>query len=81
MSGVEGWIYMKSSNTSDGRIRLDVNFSRRRPGHGNVTQNRVSSARRGCRRRWSSRVSLSKTGPSILMLISVNSRELRGTGS
>jgi hypothetical protein len=26
-------------------------------------------------------VSLSKTGPSILMLISVNSRELRGTGS
>jgi hypothetical protein len=46
VNGVEGMIYMKSSNTSDGRMQLDVNFQ---VGHqqdmANVlTQNRVSSA-------------------------------------
>ena len=35
VNGVEGMIYMKSSNTSDGRMQLDVNFQvGTEPGHG-----------------------------------------------
>ena len=35
VNGVEGMIYMKSSNTSDGRMQLDVNFKVGiEPGHG-----------------------------------------------
>ena len=46
VNGVEGMIYMKSSNTSDGRMLLDVNFQvGTNQDMANVlTQNRVSSA-------------------------------------
>ena len=46
VNGVEGMIYMKSSNTSDGRMQLDVNFQvGTNQDMANVlTQNRVSSA-------------------------------------
>ena len=44
VNGVEGMIYMKSSNTSDGRMQLDVNFQvGTNQDMANVlTQNRVS---------------------------------------
>jgi multidrug efflux pump subunit AcrB len=47
VNGVEGIIYMMSSNTSDGRMQLDVNFQvGTNQDIANVlTQNRVSSAR------------------------------------
>jgi HAE1 family hydrophobic/amphiphilic exporter-1 len=53
VNGVENMIYMKSSNTSDGRMQLDVNFSVGvNQDMANVlTQNRVSSRRRASRRR------------------------------
>ena len=46
VNGVENMIYMKSSNTSDGRMQLDVNFTVGvDQDKANVlTQNRVSSA-------------------------------------
>src|SRR5258708_15234739 len=46
VNGVEGMIYMKSSNTSDGRMQLDVNFAvGTNQDMANVlTQNRVSTA-------------------------------------
>src|SRR5215510_10074866 len=46
VNGVDNMIYMKSSNTSDGRMQLDVNFSvGTNPDTANVlTQNRVSIA-------------------------------------
>jgi HAE1 family hydrophobic/amphiphilic exporter-1 len=47
VNGVEGMIYMMSSNTSDGRMQLDVDFQvGTNQDIANVlTQNRVSSAR------------------------------------
>src|SRR5437762_12436920 len=46
VNGVEGMLYMQSSNTSDGRMLLDVNFAvGTDQDKANVlTQNRVSSA-------------------------------------
>src|SRR4029450_10221993 len=46
VNGVDNMIYMKSSNTSDGRMQLDVNFTVGvNQDNANVlTQNRVSSA-------------------------------------
>ena len=59
VNGVEGMIYMKSSNTSDGRMQLDVNFQvGTNQDMANVlTQNRVSSAQARLPRRSSSRAS------------------------
>jgi HAE1 family hydrophobic/amphiphilic exporter-1 len=63
VNGVEGMIYMKSSNTSDGRMQLDVNFQvGTNQDMANVlTQNRVSSAQAACPRRSSSRASPSRS--------------------
>jgi multidrug efflux pump subunit AcrB len=69
-------IYMKSSNTSDGRMQLDVNFEVGcRPGHANVlTQNRVSIAQARLPRRSSQQgVTVKKQSPSILMILSLYS--------
>ena len=76
VNGVEGMIYMKSSNTSDGRMQLDVNF-----GVGvdqdmaNVlSQNRVSSAQARLPQEVIQQgVTVKKQSPSILMLISLYS--------
>ena len=76
INGVESMIYMQSSNTSDGRMLLDVNF-----GVGvdqdkaNVlTQNRVSAAEaRLPAEAVAQGVTVKKQSPSILMLISVYS--------
>src|SRR6187399_1768364 len=76
VNGVENMIYMKSSNTSDGRMQLDVNF-----GVGvdqdmaNVlTQNRVSAAQARLPADVVAQgVTVKKMSPSILMLISLYS--------
>ncbi len=76
VNGVEGMIYMKSSNTSDGRMQLDVNF-----GVGTdqdmanvLTQNRVSSAQARLPQEVVQQgVTVKKQSPSILMLISLYS--------
>jgi hydrophobic/amphiphilic exporter-1 (mainly G- bacteria), HAE1 family len=76
VNGVEGMIYMKSSNTSDGRMQLDVNFK-----VGTVqdmanvlTQNRVSSAQaRLPQEVLQQGVTVKKMSPSILMVISLAS--------
>ncbi len=76
VNGVENMIYMKSSNTSDGRMQLDVNF-----GVGvdqdmaNVlTQNRVSSAQARLPQDVVAQgVTVKKMSPSILMLIGLYS--------
>jgi len=76
VNGVENMIYMKSSNTSDGRMQLDVNF-----GVGvnqdmaNVlTQNRVSSAQARLPQEVVAQgVTVKKMSPSILMLVSLYS--------
>ena len=76
VNGVEGMIYMKSSNTSDGRMQLDVNF-----GVGTdqdmanvLTQNRVSSAQARLPQEVIQQgVTVKKQSPSILMVISLYS--------
>ena len=76
VNGVEGMIYMKSSNTSDGRMQLDVSF-----GVGTdqdmanvLTQNRVSSAQARLPQEVVQQgVTVKKQSPSILMLISLYS--------
>ncbi|HEY0463760.1 MAG TPA: efflux RND transporter permease subunit, partial [Polyangiaceae bacterium] len=76
VNGVENMIYMKSSNTSDGRMQLDVNF-----GVGvdqdmaNVlTQNRVSAAQARLPQEVVAQgVTVKKMSPSILMLIGLYS--------
>ncbi|MCU0303073.1 MAG: multidrug efflux RND transporter permease subunit [Thermoanaerobaculales bacterium] len=78
INGVEGMIYMKSSNTSDGRMQLDVSF-----GVGTdqdmanvMTQNRVSSAQSRLPQEVIQQgVTVKKQSPSILMVISVFSPE------
>ena len=63
VNGVDRMIYMKSSNTSDGRMQLDVNFEVGvdQDMSNVLTQNRVSSAQAGCRRRSSRRGSRSRS--------------------
>src|SRR5215467_9959187 len=76
VNGVEGMIYMKSSNTSDGRMQLDVNFQvGTNQDMANVlTQNRVSSAQARLPQEVVQQgVTVKKQSPSILMIISVNS--------
>ncbi|MCK6681313.1 MAG: multidrug efflux RND transporter permease subunit [Thermoanaerobaculia bacterium] len=76
VNGVEGLIYMKSSNTSDGRMLLDVNFQvGTNQDMANVlTQNRVSSAQSRLPQEVVQQgITVKKQSPSILMLISVYS--------
>src|SRR5215468_3776561 len=76
VNGVENMIYMKSSNTSDGRMQLDVNFTVGvNQDMANVlTQNRVSSAQAGLPQEVIAQgVTVKKMSPSILMLISLAS--------
>jgi HAE1 family hydrophobic/amphiphilic exporter-1 len=78
VNGVEGSIYMKSSNTSDGRMQLDVNFQvGTDQDMANVlTQNRVSSAQARLPQEVIQQgVTVKKMSPSILMLISLYSPE------
>jgi HAE1 family hydrophobic/amphiphilic exporter-1 len=78
VNGVEGMIYMKSSNTSDGRMQLDVNFQvGTNQDMANVlTQNRVSSAQARLPQEVTQQgVTVKKQSPSILMLISLYSPE------
>src|SRR5215475_4818256 len=76
VNGVDRLIYMKSSNTSDGRMLLDVNFEVGTDQDiANVlTQNRVSSAQARLPQEVIEQgVTVKKQSPSILMLISVYS--------
>ncbi|HSF14805.1 MAG TPA: multidrug efflux RND transporter permease subunit [Vicinamibacteria bacterium] len=76
VNGVEGMIYMKSSNTSDGRMQLDVNFAvGTNQDMANVlTQNRVSSAQARLPQEVIQQgVTVKKQSPSILMVISLYS--------
>ena len=76
VNGVEGMIYMKSSNTSDGRMQLDVNFAVGvDQDMANVlTQNRVSTAQARLPQEVVQQgVTVKKMSPSILMLISLYS--------
>jgi HAE1 family hydrophobic/amphiphilic exporter-1 len=76
VNGVDNMIYMKSSNTSDGRMQLDVNFQVGvDQDNANVlTQNRVSSAQARLPQDVIQQgVTVKKMSPSILMLISVYS--------
>ena len=78
VNGVEGMIYMKSSNTSDGRMQLDVNFEvGTDQDMANVlTQNRVSSAQARLPQEVIQQgVTVKKQSPSILMVISLYSPE------
>ena len=76
VNGVEGMVYMKSSNTSDGRMQLDVNFEvGRDQDMANVlTQNRVAQAQSRLPEevlRYG--VTTKKQSPSILMVASLYS--------
>src|SRR5678815_128029 len=76
VNGVEGMIYMKSSNTSDGRMQLDVNFTVGvDQDMANVlTQNRVSTAQARLPQEVVAQgVTVKKQSPSILMVISLAS--------
>ena len=76
VNGVDRMIYMKSSNTSDGRMQLDVNFEVGvdQDTANVLTQNRVSSAQaRLPQEAVQQGVTVKKQSPSILMLISVYS--------
>jgi hydrophobe/amphiphile efflux-1 (HAE1) family protein len=76
INGVEGMIYMKSSNTSDGRMLLDVSFEVGvDQDMANVlTQNRVSAAQARLPQEVTAQgVTVKKQSPSILMLISLYS--------
>src|SRR6266446_8229773 len=76
VNGVDRMIYMKSSNTSDGRMLLDVNFEVGvdQDTANVLTQNRVSSAQARLPQEVVAQgVTVKKQSPSILMVISLNS--------
>jgi hydrophobic/amphiphilic exporter-1 (mainly G- bacteria), HAE1 family len=76
VNGVDRMIYMKSSNTSDGRMQLDVNFEVGvdQDTSNVLTQNRVSSAQARLPQEVVAQgVTVKKQSPSILMLISLHS--------
>src|SRR3954451_17129631 len=76
VNGVENMIYMKSSNTSDGRMQLDVNFEVGvdQDMSNVLTQNRVSAAQAKLPQDVVAQgVTVKKMSPSILMLISLYS--------
>src|SRR5213080_826328 len=78
VNGVDRMIYMKSSNTSDGRMLLDVNFEVGvdQDTANVLTQNRVSSAQARLPQEVIAQgVTVKKQSPSILMLISLYSPE------
>src|SRR6266568_3270008 len=75
-NGVDRMIYMKSSNTSDGRMLLDVNFEVGvdQDTANVLTQNRVSSDQARLPQEVVAQgVTVKKQSPSILMVISLNS--------
>src|SRR5262249_44390086 len=76
VNGVDNMIYMKSSNTSDGRMQLDVNFQVGvdQDTANVLTQNRVSSAQSRLPQEVIQQgVTVKKMSPSILMLVSLYS--------
>src|SRR5512145_2961893 len=76
VNGVDKMIYMKSSNTSDGRMQLDVNFDVGvdQDTANVLTQNRVSSAQARLPQEVVQQgVTVKKQSPSILMVISLYS--------
>jgi HAE1 family hydrophobic/amphiphilic exporter-1 len=76
VNGVDRMIYMQSSNTSDGRMLLDVNFEVgvNQDTANVLTQNRVASAQARLPQEVNAQgVTVKKQSPSILMLISVAS--------
>src|SRR6059036_1603215 len=76
VNGVDRMIYMKSSNTSDGRMLLDVNFEVGvdQDTANVLTQSRVSSAQARLPQDVVAQgVTVKKQSPSILMLISLYS--------
>jgi HAE1 family hydrophobic/amphiphilic exporter-1 len=76
VNGVDRMIYMKSSNTSDGRMQLDVNFEVGvdQDTANVLTQNRVSSAEARLPQEVTAQgVTVKKQSPSILMVISLSS--------
>ncbi len=76
VNGVENMIYMKSSNTSDGRMQLDVNFAVgvNQDTANVLTQNRVSIAQARLPQEVIAQgVTVKKMSPSILMVISLYS--------
>ncbi len=76
VNGVDNLIYMKSSNTSDGRMVLDVNFQvgMDQDTANVLTQNRVSSAQARLPASVTQQgVTVKKQSPSILMLVSLYS--------
>jgi hydrophobe/amphiphile efflux-1 (HAE1) family protein len=76
VNGVDRMIYMKSANTSDGRMLLDVNFEVGvdQDTANVLTQNRVSSAQARLPQEVVAQgVTVKKQSPSILMLISLYS--------
>jgi HAE1 family hydrophobic/amphiphilic exporter-1 len=76
VNGVDRMIYMKSSNTSDGRMQLDVNFEVGvdQDTSNVLTQNRVSSAQARLPQEVVAQgVTVKKQSPSILMVISLSS--------
>src|SRR5213078_584228 len=76
VNGVDALIYMKSSNTSDGRMLLDVNFEvgTNQDTANVLTQNRVSTAESRLPAEVNQQgVTVKKQSPSILMLISLYS--------
>src|SRR5574341_1726401 len=84
VNGVDRLIYMKSSNTSDGRMLLDVNFEVGMDQDiANVlTQNRVSSAQARLPQEVIQQgVTVKKQSPSILMVISLYSPKAAYNGN
>jgi len=76
VNGVDRMIYMKSSNTSDGRMLLDVNFEvgMDQDTANVLTQNRVSTAEARLPAEVNQQgVTVKKQSPSILMVISLYS--------
>src|SRR5512134_1737866 len=76
VNGVDRMIYMQSSNTSDGRMLLDVNFEVGvdQDTANVLTQNRVASAQARLPQEVNAQgVTVKKQSPSILMLVSVYS--------
>ena len=74
VNGVDRMIYMKSSNTSDGRMLLDVNFEvgTDQDTANVLTQNRVSTAEARLPVEVTQQgVTVKKQSPSILMVISL----------
>ncbi len=74
VNGVDRLIYMKSSNTSDGHMMLDVSFAvgTDQDTANVLTQNRVSAAQARLPQEVAQQgVTVKKQSPSILMLVSI----------